>query len=711
MKKPLLLFTISFLMVFRLVADEGMWLPLLLEQLNEKQMQARGLKLTARDIYDINATSLKDAIVHFGGGCTAELVSADGLLLTNHHCGYGEIQQHSTLEHDYLSDGFWAMSRPEELPCPGLSVSFLVRMDDVTAEVLSALSPVMNSKQRNEAIAAISKRLVEKAVAGTWYRAQVKSFFNGNQFYLLVYETFEDVRLVGAPPSAIGKFGGDTDNWMWPRHTGDFSVFRIYADSNNRPAPYHPSNKPFRSRHYLKISLKGVEKGDFTFVYGFPGTTQEYLPAVAVEAITEKINPVRIKLRTLRLQIMNRYMEADRVTRMQYAAKSAAIANGWKKWQGESNGIRQLKGLERKKQYERRFKEWAQGTPYHDLLDVYESVYADYEALMVAQTWLLEAGFGVEVLSLARSFNELVDASLARPVDQAGVQRELNTLRNRVNEFFKDYNPSLDRDIFQSLTRQYANAALDVMVPQVITDFDAQLGAQAGEIFDKSLFSNKDRLEHFLFNYKPSQVKAILKDPLWQLAKGLQQYREAYLKPALTSMAGTIDSLQRVYMQAQMLMEPERQFYPDANSTLRITYGNVEGYQPRDAVYYLHYTTLEGVMEKENPEIADYYVPPRLKELWLSRDYGRYADPHGQLRTAFIATNHTSGGNSGSPVLNAEGHLVGINFDRVWEGTMSDLMYDPQMCRNISLDIRYCLFIIDKFAGAKHLIDEMTIIE
>lgn len=694
-----------------MVADEGMWLPLLLEQLNEKQMQARGLKLTARDLYDINHTSLKDAIVHFGGGCTAELVSPEGLLLTNHHCGYSEIQQHSTLERDYLTDGFWAMTREEELPCPGLTVSFLIRMEDVTSEVMAALNPEMSNKERNAAITAISRSIAQKAVEGTWYKAQVKPFFSGNQFYLIVYETFKDVRLVGAPPSAIGKFGGDTDNWMWPRHTGDFSVFRIYADSANRPAPYSPSNRPFRSRHFFPISLKGVEKGDFTFVYGFPGTTQEYLPAAALETITEKINPVRIKLRGIRLSIMNQYMEADRSTRIQYSAKSAGIANGWKKWQGENNGIRRLKGLERKRQYEDRFQKWAQNTQYSGLLDAYNSIFKDYASLKVAETWLIEAGFGVEALSLARSFSGLVDVSQARPVDPAAIQKELNRLRNILPEFYKDYNPSLDRDVFLALMKQYASVANQVMVPPVIPALMNKSDDRISEIFEKSIFTNQQRLIHFLNHYKPSQVKVLLKDPLWQVANGLRSYLSENIRTRLAPLNDKIDSLQRIYMQAQMLMEPGRVFYPDANSTLRITYGNVEGYQPRDAVYYLHYTTLDGILEKENPEISDYQVPARLKELWQNRDFGRYADASGRIRTAFIATNHTSGGNSGSPVLNAEGHLVGINFDRVWEGTMSDLLYDPAMCRNISLDIRYCLFIIDKFAGASHLINEMTIIE
>lgn len=711
MKKFFVFVILSLALVHRLWADEGMWLPVLLEQLNEKQMQARGLKLTARDLYDINHTSLKDAIVQFGGGCTAELVSPEGLLLTNHHCGYDQIQRHSTLEHDYLTNGFWAMNRQEELPCPGLSVSFLIRMEDVTAEVMAALKPEMNNKQRNAAIAAVSKKIAEKATEGSWYKAQVKSFFSGNQFYLLVYETFEDIRLVGAPPSAIGKFGGDTDNWMWPRHTGDFAIFRIYADSANKPAPYNPANRPFRSKHYFPISLKGVEQGDFTFVYGFPGTTQEYLPAIAVETITEVINPIRIKLRGIRLDIMNRYMETDRATRLKYASKNAGIANGWKKWQGESNGIRRLKGLERKRAYEARFEKWAQGTPYQDLLPTYQKVYEEFTRLKRAETWLVEAGFGVEALGFARSFSGLVEASQNKSADPEALQKELKRLQQIMPEFFKDYNARLDRDVFIALMQQYAAASGETEVPVVVQKFMAESGSSAGEIFDKSLFTNEERLNRFLKDYKPSHVKKIAKDPLWQLASGLREYLMTHIRPALAPLNEKIDSIQRVYMHAQMLMEPERVFYPDANSTLRITYGNVEGYQPRDAVYYMHFTTLDGVMEKDNPDVLDYQVPERLKELWSSKDFGPYADKEGRLRTAFIATNHTSGGNSGSPVLNGEGQLVGINFDRVWEGTMSDLMYDPQMCRNISLDIRYCLFIIDKYAGAGHLIREMKIIQ
>ncbi len=715
MKKLTIWLTAFLIPVMGLRADEGMWLPLLLEKLNEKDMQAKGLKLTAKDIYDINQSSLKDAIVHFGGGCTGELVSAEGLILTNHHCGYSEIQSHSTIGKNYLQDGFWAMSRDEELPNPGLSVSFLVYMKDVTAEMNESLTPGMNESERGKALSATARKIIQAATEGTHYEANIRPFFSGNEFYMMVYETFEDVRLVGAPPSSIGKFGGDTDNWMWPRHTGDFSVFRIYANSENKPAPFSPDNVPYKPRHFLPISLKGVEKGDFTFVYGFPGTTQEYLPAAAIQTITQRQNPVRIKLRGMRLAIMDRHMEQSELTRIQYAAKHAGIANGWKKWIGENRGIARLDAISKKTAYETRFREWAKGGPYQSLIDAFETNYNPLATLRESEAWIGEAAFGIEALRLARSYNNFAEMASRKDHDP----KALDDLKIKLTEstvgFFKDYNPHIDAEVMAALLAEYQRNSGQLMYPPVLERLNKKYKNDyklvAGELFQNSMFADSAKLMKLLRNFKPRDAKKIQNDPVYNLAIEIASFYSTQIQPPLRSLVQSTDSLQRVYMKAQMEMEPGRLFYPDANSTLRITYGKVDDYYPRNAVHYLHYTTLDGIMEKENPEIEDYAVHPRLKELWKNKDFGRYASTGGELHVAFIGTNHTTGGNSGSPVLNGEGHLLGLNFDRNWEGTMSDLMYDPDMCRNITLDIRYCLFIIDKFAGAGHLLSEMTIIQ
>jgi len=692
-------------------ADEGLWLPLLLEKLNQKDMQMKGLKITARDIYDVNHSSLKDAIVQFGGGCTAEVVSDQGLLLTNHHCGYGYIQRHSSIQQNYLEEGFWASTFKDELPCPGLKVSFLIEMRDVSQTILDNLRPDMDEKTRVKTISEISEQITKEAIQGTHYKAEVESFYNGNQFYLFIYEVFRDVRLVGAPPSSIGKFGGDTDNWMWPRHTGDFSVFRIYADTNNLPADYNPNNQPYKPRRFLPISLKGIEKGDFTFVYGYPGSTQEYLPSFVIRSITESQNPVRIHLRDIRLRIMDEYMKANKTISIQYAAKSAGIANGWKKWMGENRGIKRINAISRKQDYERKFSLWAQQGAYHRLLPLYEKKYQEYANYRVSEIWLSEAAFGVEILSLARSFQTLIDASIKPQPDTSLIRKAKKQLLSGLPSFYKNYNSTLDFKMMEVLLDEYQKNRQNILFPSSFDDWNKKYGSRLSKIFDKSLFLNQERLLGLLKNYKPSDAKKILKDPIYELASSFASFQKNELQAKMKPLQQSLDSLQRIYMKAQMEMEPDRLFYPDANSTLRIAYGNILDYYPRDAVHYLHQTTLNGVIEKEDSTIADYQVPIRLKQLYEQKDFGRYADKSGKMPVAFIANNHTSGGNSGSPVLNAEGQLIGINFDRNWEGTMSDLMYDPNLCRNITLDIRYCLFIIDKYAQASRLIDEMSIIQ
>lgn len=712
---------IIFLATIRLTqAGEGMWLPLLLEQLNEKEMKTMGMRISAEDIYSINKSSLKDAILLFGRGCTAEIVSDKGLILTNHHCGYGQIQSHSSLEHDYLTNGFWAMNPGEELPNPGLSVTLLVRMEDVTKQMLEAVQPGMSEVQREAALAAVRSKLEKEAVKATHYKAMIKPFYQGNEYYMFVSETFNDVRLVGAPPSNIGKFGGDTDNWMWPRHTGDFSMFRIYANKNNEPAEYSADNVPYTPKSHLKISLKGAEKGDFTFVFGYPGTTQEYLPSYAISMITERENPPAIRLRSKRLDVFNAYQNKSDLVRIQYAAKHAGVANYWKKMIGENRGIQKLDAINKKQQLEAGFQQWAtadadRNRRYGSLLPTFENLYGELANLEEDQTYIIEAGLGVEAVRMAYGFNALLQRSNDKKSSDAAIDSLVKKLSTASEAFFKNYYAPIDHDVFVALMQDWFDHQDGARMPANLTAELIKYGnsfSRWGDIvFEKSIFTDQQRLNKFLSNYNRRKAKQIESDPMFVIAQAIYGQIFNVVQPAIAGIQDTRDSLQRVYMQGLMEYQPEKRFYPDANSTLRVAYGVVDDYSPRDAVEYRYFTTLEGIMEKEDPAIYDYVVEPKLKALYRDKDYGRYGATDGTMHVCFTASNHTTGGNSGSPVLNADGHLIGINFDRNWEGTMSDLMYDPDQCRNISIDIRYCLFLVDKFAGAGHLVKEMSLVE
>jgi len=704
-------------------ADEGMWIPLLLSKYNIADMQKKGFKLTAEDIYSINKASMKDAVMIFGGGCTAELISNQGLILTNHHCGYNNIQQHSSLEHDYLTDGFWAMNKNEELVNQTLTVTFLVRMEDVTKAVLEGITDNMDEQLREETIAKAIKKLESQAKEGTRYEAKIKPFFYGNEYYMFVTEIFKDVRLVGAPPSAIGKFGGDTDNWMWPRHTGDFSIFRIYANSNNEPAAYSPENVPYKPKKFFPISIKGVKKGDFTMVFGYPGSTQEYLPSYAVEMISKVENPHQIKIRQKKIDILTVDMNESADVRIKYSAKYASISNYWKKWIGENAGLQKLNAIERKREMEKKFTEWvnldpARNQKYGGILPRYEEIYKFLSPYVLAEDYFYESVYSLDLMQFCSKLQGLT--RLTNSSSQTEINAAIEKAKANSERFFKDYNLPTDKRIFSAMMKLYYDN-LDVKFHPDLFNFKNALAnpdKNASEVFDqftneiysKSMLVNKAKVDTFLTKFSMNSLVQLKTDPAFLLFQDFLAKYSFIISPAVSSVESELNKLNRTYVAAQREWKKDKVFYPDANSTLRVSYGQVDDYFPRDGVHYLFYTTIDGIIEKDNPDIYDYKVPEKLKQLYKTKDYGPYAEK-GQMHVCFIASNHTTGGNSGSPVINGKGELIGINFDRVWEGTMSDLMYDPNQCRNVTLDIRYVLFIVDKFAGASHLIKEMQIVK
>ena len=710
----------AFTSVFTARADEGMWLPSLIEN-RIADMHEKGFRLSAEDIYSINQASLKDAVVLFGRGCTGELISPEGLLLTNHHCGYGQIQQHSSVEHDYLRDGFWAMSRSEELPNKGLTVSFLERMEDVTPIILKGYTSDMTEDERVALVKKNSAALIEEAVKdGNGLRAKVEALYYGNQYFLFLYREYSDIRLVGAPPSSIGKFGGDTDNWMWPRHTGDFSIFRIYADKDNNPAAYSPDNVPYKPKKYFHISAKGVQEGDFTFIYGFPGRTQEYIHSEGVRYIEEIGDPHKIALRTLRLDIMSKHQEQSQKVRIQYSSKHADVANAWKKWQGEVKGIRKMKTVATKQAYEKKFAQWAVGTEYEGLTDKIAAIYAELEPYTFAADYYTETVRTVELANFAMSF-----ARLYKEVDGAWTFDSAKA-EELAESFFKDYYLPIDKEAFVAVMNEFEKNVPCGSKPAFHKDMMAKYGsaeAWAEDIFENSLFS--DIIEVLLMTADgktAEQLQAdrekVMADPAFVFFNEFLKWYHADILPHTTRLNQDLQLAYRDYMRGQMAFAESTDgaaglaaFYPDANLTLRVAYGHIKGYSPADGVYYTPSSTIKGIMEKDNPEIFDYNIPQTLRDIYATKDYGRWADATGEVPVCFIATNHTTGGNSGSPVINADGNLIGLNFDRVWEGTMSDIVFDPDICRNISLDVRYVLFTIEKIGGAGYLLDEMTIIE
>ena len=716
MKKTLTIILLTVLAGLSARADEGMWLPSLISQ-RITDMQEKGFRLNAEDIYSINEASLKDAVVLFGRGCTGELISPEGLLLTNHHCGYSQIQQHSSVEHDYLKDGFWAMSREEELPNKGLSVSFLERMEDVTELILKGYEPGMSESERVAIVKENSKALIEQVKKeGKGFRATVEALYYGNQYFLFVYRQYDDVRLVGAPPSSIGKFGGDTDNWMWPRHTGDFSMFRIYADKDNNPAPYSEDNVPYRPKKYFRISTAGVQEGDFTFIYGFPGRTQEYIHSEGVRYIEETGDPHKIHLRTLRLDIMSKYQSQSQKVRIQYSSKHANVANAWKKWQGEAKGIRKMNTVKVKQEFEQAFDRWAKGGEFDGVIGRLEGIYKELEPYQFATDYYSETVRAIEIANFASSLY----ATYKIDKETGEVTFDDRKAADLVEAFYKDWYLPIDKECFAALMTEFdrnvpADFKCEYFTEQMRKYGTAEKWADA--FFSKTMFTDKAKVEKFLKTQKSTAKsrKALLKDPATEFAAEFSRWYTSEIKPVTDRLNQDLQLAYRDYMRGQMVycrtQRVPKAFYPDANLTLRVAYGHIKGYQPADATYYLPSSTIKGIMEKDNPDIFDYNIPQRLRDIYAAKDYGCWADASGEVPVCFIATNHTTGGNSGSPVINADGDLIGLNFDRVWEGTMSDIVFDPEICRNISLDVRYVLFIIDMVADADHLIDEMTLVD
>lgn len=683
-----------FFIVFQVSAQQGgMWIPSLLEGMNEDEMQSLGSKLTAKDIYDVNNSSLKDAIGHFNGGCTSEVISDQGLVLTNHHCGFSQIQSHSSLEHDYLKDGFWAMSLEEELPNEGLFIEFIVSIHDVTATVLEGTSEAMTEKEKQSHITKNSNDVLKDWPRATWQDVKTKSFYKGNQYFLFVTERFEDIRLVGAPPSSIGKFGSDTDNWVFPRHTGDFSMFRIYADANNRPAKYSKDNKPYKPKHFLPISLDGVEEGDFTMVFGFPGRTNEYLPAAAIEHITKEYNPTNIAIREAALKVIDAKMKSSDAVRIKYASKQARIANAWKKWIGENLGIDKSNAVEKRREFEKTFtkalKEKNLEAKYGNILSNFDDLYKDFGPINIKRRNFIEVFLVTnELMQMTFRAYQVEQALIANPQNLEQVK---TSLTGRLQGIHKNYDVDVDKGVYQNVMPLYGKPV------------DAS-------IYDETAFTNLESALKLLEGDTETVIKNLNSDAAYAYAKPIIDEFFNTIDAEFQQKNGPITALQTEYMTALMEALPNARYFPDANSTLRVTYGQVRGYSPRDAVYYNPVSYLDGVIEKYVPGDYEFDVPQKLRDLYKTKDYGSYADSNGKVPVCFLGTNHTTGGNSGSPAIDAEGNLVGLNFDRVWEGTMSDMNYDPEICRNIMVDLRYVLFIVDKYAGAKHLIEEMKLV-
>lgn len=689
----------------------GMWIP---TEVNEKEMKELGMKISAKDIWDTTKPSIKDAVVQFNGGCTAEIISPKGLLLTNHHCGYGQIQKHSSVDHDYLTDGFWAKNNGEELPNPGVTVDFISEIKDVTTQILGNTAN-LDAKQAEDVIKNNIDAVAKSFKIEPYQKVVVKPMYYGNKYYAYIIDTYKDVRLVGAPPSSIGKFGSDTDNWVFPRHTGDFSMFRIYADKNNKPAEYSKDNVPYKPKHFLPVSIKDKKEGDFTFVFGFPGRTTEYLPSIAVEKIMNETDPAMIDVRDVALKTLDEKMRTDQATKIKYASKYASVANYWKKWIGEVEGLKKSNAVGKKQKYEQAL--IAKNPSIKTTIDEFNRLYTEQAPYALSKSYYTEVVRNAEALTLASTYYNFMNAVESGKIDA----KTLESFKNRMTGFYKDYDGELDAKVTAKVLALYANRVPAQYLPAGFDKYkDVNQNLKTIEDWSKkSVITGRGTLNgattysdiNKVFADQKALVQNLKADPLMQLFTSM---REAYMKNTdgkFNDYQAKIDVLQKKYMAQQMETDKDRKFFPDANSTLRVTYGKVAGSNPKDALYYGYQTHLSGVMEKYIPGDYEFDVPQKLIDLYNKKDFGIYKNSTGDVPVNFTATNHTTGGNSGSPALDANGNLIGLNFDRQWEGTMSDINFDPRFSRNIMVDTKYILFIVDKFANAKWLIDEMKIVK
>jgi hypothetical protein len=719
MIKRFLVLLISFFILAgsTLRADEGMWLPLLLKKLNEGDMQAKGLKLTADDIYNVNKSSLKDAIVHFGGFCTGEMISGDGLILTNHHCGFDAIQSNSSVENDYITNGYWAMTRDKELPNPGLYVRFLISIEDVTDKVKAELPADVTEANRNTELQKIFSKLSKAAKGDTHYEVDVRPFYNGNEFYMFTYEKFNDVRLVGAPPNSIGSYGGDTDNWMWPRHTGDFALFRVYAGKDGKPAEYSKDNVPYSPRHFLPISTAGVQLNDFTMTFGYPGRTDRYLTSYGVKQAIDVSNPSIVKIRSEKLDVMKEDMDASDKVRIQYASKYAQTSNYWKYFIGQTKGLKRMRVVEQKEKEEKAFQAWADADParkavYGAVLPGLKKTFDELGKYTLIRTYLNEAiTRGPEILLFAYGHRDMMKALESKETKPEDIRKMADAMKGRAEDHFKEYNAPTDQKLLAVLMElYYKQVPKDQHAPvfaDINTKYKGDFKKYAADVFAKSVLADETRYHAFLA--KPS-AKTLAKDPAYVAINSILDHYNTNYRAEVSRINTEQSTYNRLFVEGLRKMYPEKKFAPDANSTMRLSYGTVRDYYPMDAVFYKHYTTANGILEKMDNDNKEFMVDPKLESLIQKKDFGTYAMKDGNLPVCFISDNDITGGNSGSPVINGKGELVGLAFDGNWEAMSGDIAYDPEYKRTISVDIRYVLWVIDQYAGAGHLIKEMKLV-